>query len=148
MQINVHFTFLSQYDPNQPIFLLAKLRCRCLSLEYFQLAGARSMSFYIQGHFISWNKSHKQLLAVVFYSYQASIEKFKKNLILLLISMVCMLLHQFKKLNLNHTLKDTYASTKNDFLNNFWEEKLCSRKLHRNFIFCVKYVPRFKERRL
>ena len=98
MQINVHFTFLSQYDPNQPIFLLAKLHCRCLSLEYFQLAEATSMSFYIQGHFLFWNKNHKQLLAVAFYSYQASIEKFKSLIILLLISMVWMLLYQLKKL--------------------------------------------------
>lgn len=35
------------------------------------------MSFYIQGHFLFRNKNHKQLLAVAFYSYQASIEKFE-----------------------------------------------------------------------
>lgn len=59
MQIDVYFTSLTQYDPNQPTFLPAKLCDRCLNLEYFQLTGARPMSN--NGHFIFQSKIKKYL---------------------------------------------------------------------------------------
>lgn len=57
MQIDVYFTSLTQYDPNQPTFLPAKLCDRCLNLEYFQVTGARPMSN--NGHFIFQSKIKK-----------------------------------------------------------------------------------------